>query len=130
MPFRQCRRAVTAGVAAIALCFPAVARADSVRMWDHANFGGASFVPATYQPDFRKAGCSWYCISWNGRVSSLHVPAYTCVTLFSLAYYAGEQRTYCGHNVAGQGAPRDYAYLDGFNDRASSSQTWGEIKQH
>jgi hypothetical protein len=130
MPSRTVKRLAAAVVAACALVLPGQASAaDSVRMWEHANYQGASFVPADTQLDFRKIDCwLWWCANWNDRVSSLHVPAYTCVTLHEHINLGGADsgERFCGFNVAGQGAARDFPYVGTlWNDRASSSVTVG-----
>jgi hypothetical protein len=131
MPSRPVKHLAAVFAAIAALAVPTVARADSVRMWEHANFQGASFVPSDTQTDFRKIDCIlWWCTNWNDRVSSLHVPAYQCITLYEHINRGGLSQEFCGYTRAGAGAPRDYAYVGAFwNDRASSSDTVGRITQ-
>jgi hypothetical protein len=123
-------RGVALAAAVAAFAVPSAASADSVRLYDHANLEGASFVPRDSEPNLRSIDCwLWWCTNWNDRASSLHVPAYTCVRLYEHIHYGGLSREYCAYNYAPNGTSRNFN-LDGFwNDRTSSSATYGRIIQ-
>jgi hypothetical protein len=130
IPRRTLSRCVALVTATAALALPATAGADSVRLYEHMNLRGASFAPRESEPNFRSIDCwLWWCTNWNDRVSSLHVPAYTCVTLYEHIHRGGLSTEYCGYNYAPHGAARNFNLDPFWNDRVSSSSTYGRIIQ-
>jgi hypothetical protein len=123
--------------AAAALAMPCVANADTVRLYDHANQGGPFWIAGTDQPSYLSVvtncfpgatGVIYPCWAEN-RVSSVYVPAYQCLTLYSDYGYKGTSRTYCGYNYYPNGAPRRYNIDAGFDNVASSSTVVGVLTQ-
>lgn len=124
-------RALCGLAVAATLVGPASAHADSVRLYEHINQQGYSFVPANidgYFPrDLFPCGLASGCKSFNDRVSSLHVPAYRCVILYEDIRMLGASVTYCAKNTFPSGAAVDYNLDSRWNDRASSSFTYEDV---
>ena len=131
---RALLRLVCGLVLAGALAVPAAAGADSVRLYEHSDRQGYSFVPGgdDLDPNGDDVDLRWDmlgpCASWlgcknfNDRASSLHIPPFTCVTLYEHINYGGASIDYCTDQRWPYGWARD-ANLTGFwNDRASSAK--------
>jgi hypothetical protein len=130
IPRRILKRGAALVAIATALALPSAASADSVRLYEDRNLQGASFEPRESEPNFRSIDCwLWWCTNWNDRASSLHVPPYTCVRVYQHIHYGGLTREYCAYNYAPNGAARNFDLDDFWNDRVSSSATYGRIIQ-
>ena len=123
----------------LAFAVPAAARADGVLLYEHINEQGNSFGTSSLWgpiglgiqdsiPDFRREKLPCGCKDFNDRVSSLHVPAYTCVNLYEDINYQGRSIGYCGANNRWHyGAAGDYNLPADWNDRASSAKMFEAV---
>jgi hypothetical protein len=114
-----------------------------VRFYEHVNLQGTSFeLPSTWAPigvgvqgsipDFRReklpCGSVTGCKDFNDRVSSLHVPAYTCVVLYEHINFQGASTGFCGaNNTWRYGAAADFNLYGDWNDRVSSAKAYENV---